>query len=329
MDSPAGRAARGAPKAAAGCALGLDAGASGTRYALLAADGQVLAEGQGPPLAGVQLLEESGQVAADLTLGGIARALPQLPDAVVAAITGYDHGQAPLMLPRLAQIFGAAAGAAKAMSDIELLCRAAFPPGDGIVVYAGSGSVAALLDAMGYLHRAGGRGAAVDDAGGSLWIAREAVKRVWRAEDEEPGAWQRSPLAQALFEHVGGNEWHDMRQWMHGGPGNHPRGKLGELAGVVAAVAGKDAAAMALLEQAGRELARMPLALMRRYGRHPVALAGRTFALHPAVVRGLEAALPAGTEVETLRDPPHVAAAWLALRLVPQPASALADGGAA
>lgn len=325
-DSRAGRAPRptaslGMPANAQACALGLDAGGTGTRYVLVGAQGQVLAEGTGTPLSGTQLLEEAGQAAADVTLGGIARALPQLPQAVVAGVSGYDHALAPSLLPRLSQIFGCGAGAAKAMSDIELLCRAAFAPGDGIVVYAGTGSIAALLDAMGYLHRAGGRGATIDDAGGGHWIAREALKRVWRAEDEEPGAWQRSPLAQALFEHVGGHEWHHTRHWVYGGTGGGTRGKLGELATAVAAVAAKDAAAMALLEQAGRELARLAQALMRRYGRHPLAVAGRVFALHPAVERGLAAALPAGTEIETLRDAPHLAAAKLALKLVPQMAA--------
>jgi len=327
--------------ARADCALGLDAGGTGTRYALVAGGGQLLAEGHAPAMSGIQLLDEGGRLGADITLGGIARALPQLPRAVVAGITGYDHALAPQMLPRLSQIFGVEAGAAKAMSDIELLCRAAFAPGDGIVVYAGTGSIAALLDAMGFLHRAGGRGATIDDAGGGHWIAREALKRVWRAEDEEPGTWQRSALAQALFEQMGGNEWHHTRQWVYGGPGLS-RGKLGELATVVAAVAGKDAAAMALLEQAGRELARLPQALMRRYGRHPIALAGRAFSLHVAVERGFTSALPSGTEITTMREQPHLAAARLALRLLPPAAhgaavapaplpgaSAAAAGGAA
>ncbi len=120
---------------------------------------------------------------------------------------------------------------------------------------------------------------------------------------------------------MGGNEWHHTRQWVYGGPGTS-RGKLGELASVVAAVAGRDAAAMALLEQAGRELARLPQALMRRYGRHPLAVAGRIFELHPAVDRGFAAGLPAGTEITPLREAPHMAAARLALRLLGERAKA-------
>jgi glucosamine kinase len=303
-------------------ALGIDAGGSGTRWALMAvrpslgasgAAPRLVAEGEGAALSGTQLLEAAGELAADVALGGIARALPELPHAVVAGLTGYDHALAPRMLPRLTQIFGVEARAAKAMSDIELLCGASFAPGEGIVVYAGTGSIAAHLDAMAYLHRAGGRGAVIDDAGGGYWIAREALRRIWRAEDEEPGAWQRSPLAQAFFEQLGGPEWARTRHWVYGAS----RGELGALATVVAAVANKDAAAMALLEQAGRELGRLVLALMRRVGRQPVAVAGRAFALHPAVERGLVAAMPLGTEVAPAREVPHLAAARLALRLIP------------
>ncbi|MBL8325320.1 MAG: ATPase [Rubrivivax sp.] len=304
---------------AAASVLGIDAGGTGTRFVLILADGQVLAEGRAPALSGTQLFDTAGEAAADVVLGGIARALPVLPQAMVAGITGYDQALARKMVPRLMQIFGTTEACTQAMSDIELLCHAAFA-GDGIVVYAGTGSVAALVDAMGHMHRAGGRGALVDDAGSGHWIAREALRQVWRAEDEEPGAWQRSPLAHALFEHVGGNEWAHTRQWVYGAS----RGELGALATVVAASAGKDAAALALLEQAGRELARLAQVLLRRYGRLPVAVAGRVFELHPAIERAFVAALPAGCEVEHLQEEPHVAAARMAWRLLARVSGAAA-----
>ncbi|NUQ49990.1 MAG: DUF87 domain-containing protein [Phycisphaerae bacterium] len=109
--------------AEADCVLGLDAGGTGTRYALVARNGHVLAEGQGPAMSGTQLLDAGGRIGVDITLGGIARALPQLPRAVVAGMTGYDHALASELLPRLVQVFGIDAGLVKAMSDIELLCR--------------------------------------------------------------------------------------------------------------------------------------------------------------------------------------------------------------
>jgi N-acetylglucosamine kinase-like BadF-type ATPase len=298
------------------CALGFDAGGTGTRFCLMREDGRVLVEGTGRPLSGLMLSDGPGLADVDVVLGAIARALPVLPRAVVGGISGYDAAHASRLLPRLTQIFGVSPDAAAAMCDIELHARTAFPSGDGIVVYAGTGSAAALLDIAGELHRTGGRGTMIDDAGGGDWIAREALRRVWRAEDEEPGSWQRSPLAHALFAVIGGHEWPATRSWVYG-RGARARGRLGELSLAVAGAANKDAAAMALLEQAGRELARLVLALLRRHGKHPVALAGRVFELHPAIERALVAALPTGTEVNIVRDVPHQAAARMALRLMP------------
>ena len=51
----------------------------------------------------------------------------------------------------------------------------------------------------------------------------------------------------------------------------------------VAGAADEDAAAMDILQRAGLELARLGLALVRRCGARPLALAGRVFDLHPAV----------------------------------------------
>jgi N-acetylglucosamine kinase-like BadF-type ATPase len=194
------------------------------------------------------------------------------------------------------------------MSDIELACRAAFAPGAGIVVYAGTGSIAAFLDGSGTLQRAGGHGAVIDDAGGGHWIARQALRHIWRAEDEAPGAWRQSALARAVFAQVGGSDWAHTRQWVYGAT----RGELGTLALAVAAAADEDEAAAAILRAAGAELARLASVLMRRVGPLPLALAGRVFELHPGVQNAVLAALPAGTAVQRLQLPAHHAAARLA-----------------
>jgi glucosamine kinase len=249
--------------------------------------------------------------AIESVLQPLARALPHAPHAVWLGMTGYEAGAKVPLEPLLTRVFGLGAGRARAMSDIELLCRGAFVPGQGIVVYAGTGAVAARLDADGTLQRAGGRGVVLDDAGGGHWIACTALRAVWRAEDEEPGQWRRSILAQRLFERVGGSDWAHTRRYVYGSA----RGEVGALALAVAAAASEgDPEALALLRQAGIELARLGHALLRRAGAQPVALAGRVFELHPAVATALAAALPPGTTMRRLDDAPHVAAARGALR---------------
>ena len=197
--------------------LGLDAGGTQTRWALATADGQLVAQGQGASISGAQLASEEGhaalagalaQIAADAGRHGAAR-------GVVAGVTGLGAEHTPALHALLAQAFALPASAVASMSDIELACHAAHEPGQGYVVYAGTGSIAAFIDGSGTMHRAGGRGAVIDDAGGGHWIARQALRQVWRAEDVEPGAWQRSALARALFDTLGGSDWADTRQWVY------------------------------------------------------------------------------------------------------------------
>lgn len=296
--------------------LGLDAGGTATRWALADATG-LRAQGQVAGMSGLQLMSDAGRAQVQALLAEIAGAVPPMPHmplvgAVVAGITGFDAAQAPLLRTLIGAAFGIKPAAVQAMNDIELACRAAFAPGAGYVVYAGTGSIAAFVDEAGELQRAGGRGVVIDDAGGGHWIAREALRRVWRAEDEAPGAWQASKLARHVFAQIGGPDWAHTRQWVYGAASGN-RGELGTLALAVAAAAAEDdPAALALLHGAGAELARLAHALIGRYGPRPLALAGRVFDLHPAIEHALRAALPAGTTARRLALPAHHAAAHMA-----------------
>jgi N-acetylglucosamine kinase-like BadF-type ATPase len=90
------------------------------------------------------------------------------------------------------------------------------------------------------------------------------------------------------------------------------RGEVGKLALAVAGSAGKDPAADAILREAGRELARLALALTNRFGVRPVALAGRASDLHPLIAESMRATLPSGTALAQTGSKAHLAAARLA-----------------
>ncbi|MCM0608492.1 MAG: ATPase [Ideonella sp. WA131b] len=297
------------------CHLGLDAGGTQTRWALADAAGRLHAEGTAPPLSGLMLLDDVGRAALRAALDALAAALP--PGLALrrawAGITGVDATLAPALAQALAAALRLGAAQVHVVSDIDLACRAAFAPGEGVLVYAGTGSVAAHRAADGRLHRAGGRGAVIDDAGGGHWLAREALCRVWRLEDAAPGQGLATPLGRALARAVGGADWAATRNFVYGAS----RGELGTLALAVAEAAREgDATARALLAQAGAELARLAQALHTRLGAAlPVALAGRVWALHPAIEAAFRAALQAsapGVPVRPLSEPAHVAAARLA-----------------
>lgn len=292
--------------------LGLDAGGTHTRWALADGAGTVQREGTAPAISGLLLRDEDGRAAVAAALRAVAAAAGPV-QALAAGMTGLDAAQRPQLVDLASVALGLAPGSVWAMNDIELTCRAAFEPGGGWVVMAGTGSVAGYLDAQGVLHRAGGRGHLVDDAGGGHWIATRALRQVWRAEDAAPGSWPASPLARRVFGHIGGSDWATSRQWVYGAG----RGEVGALALAVAAAASDgDAAALAILHRAGLELARLALALQQRCGARALALAGRVFDLHPAIEAALRQALPPATPVQRLASAPHVAAARLAAGMV-------------
>ena len=297
------------PICGAGLGLGLDAGGTQTRWAVADASGAVQRQGQVAGISALQLQDDGGRASVAAALAEIAAAAGPV-QAVVAGLTGFDAAQQPALHERLAIAFGVQACAVQAMSDIELLCHAAFAPGDGYVVYAGTGSIAAFIDAQGVLQRAGGRGAVIDDAGGGHWIAREALRHIWRAEDSAPGAWRQSPLARRVFERLGGSDWAQTRQWVYCASAS--RGEMGTLAVAVAAVADEDPAALAILQAAGTELARLAAALVQRFGARPVVLSGRVFELHPIIQLRLEQALPAGMSIHRLMQAAHVEGARMA-----------------
>jgi len=68
--------------------------------------------------------------------------------------------------------------AIRVMSDVELVLIAAFAQGRGVVLIAGTGSIAVARSEDGTLTRCGGWGPRLDDEGGGFWMGREALRAV-------------------------------------------------------------------------------------------------------------------------------------------------------
>jgi N-acetylglucosamine kinase-like BadF-type ATPase len=291
-------------------ALGIDAGGTETRWALADRSGDIVAEGQVRGFSALQVREpERPFVAA--TLADLARAALAVgrPERVHAGLTGFG-GESDVLKALVAAPFGLAPDAVTVGSDIETTFLDLFEPGEGYVVYSGTGSVAAYIDEDDVLHRVGGRGVTLDDAGGGFWIAREALRAVWRAEEEHPGSWRDSALARELFEGVGGAEWADTRRYVYEGT----RGDVGKLALAVARAAERDERAREILRAAGTELARLARVMIARYGPRPIVLTGRAATLHPLIADTMRASLPPHTRLDSRPCRGHHAAAHVALR---------------
>jgi N-acetylglucosamine kinase-like BadF-type ATPase len=70
------------------------------------------------------------------------------------------------------------------VGDMTIALEAAFGAGPGVIVIAGTGSIAYGRDANGYTARAGGWGFAVSDEGSGHWIGRRAISVILSAHDQ-------------------------------------------------------------------------------------------------------------------------------------------------
>jgi len=294
------------------CFLGMDVGGTQTRWALATSTGELIAEGVAEGFSAARLASEDETEIVHGRLNNIAQTVRRLEkncrlSGLHAGVTGIG-ADAPRLVSMIALAFDLAEDQVIVSSDAELIFHAVLAPDEGYLVYAGTGSIAAFIDQAGVLHRAGGRGVMLDDAGGGYWIAREALRRVWRREDEQPGVWRDSPMARALFAIVGGDSSIFATRYLM----ERQRGEIGMLALVVAEHAGDDALAAEILRDAGAELARLANVMTRRYGERRIVVAGRASLLHPLIESAMRRAMPATAQIQFLQVQAHIAAARMA-----------------
>jgi glucosamine kinase len=282
--------------------LGIDAGGSATRWALCDATGAVVDAGELPAVSGHLF-----NAAERARLEGMAAALRARLGAtgiagVVAGITGTSAAtpEAALAASVLAEAFGISAACVQVQDDMWIAYHAVFRPGEGHVVYAGTGSAGVHVREDGRMVRVGGRGMLIDDGGSAFWIGRAALNLIWRRIDEDPERGAQGRLAEEIFAVIGDVTWDAVRTYVYGGG----RANVAALARAVARA--DDADARTILHAAGGELARLALALARRLGAKPVALIGRAAALHPVILEGCRASAP---ELAVRLEAPDAAAA--------------------
>ncbi len=93
-------------------------------------------------------------------------------------------------------------GEIEIVGDQVIAMESAFADGPGVMVIAGTGSIAYGRNAEGKLARAGGWGFGISDEGSGHWIGRAAVKASLRAYDQA-GHESTSPLLEAIMKFWG------------------------------------------------------------------------------------------------------------------------------
>ena len=168
------------------------------------------------------------------------------------------------------------------VGDMEIALDAAFDTGPGVIVIAGTGSIAYGRGPHGATARAGGWGFAIGDEGSAHWIGREAVRAVLRNSDET-GPDTHVELSAPLCKTLNVSSLNDLARIANA----VPPPDLASLFPIVAA--SKDEMALQIQSLAGNELARIAALVIRRlFPKNetdpvPVAMIGGVFRHAPAV----------------------------------------------
>ena len=191
--------------------LGIDCGGSHTAVVVGDRQGRVLSRAEGPGSAmrpgGA---ERSAAVILDVARRAAAQAQVALPATL--ALVGAAGAGRPLEQEALADAIKAAGVAERAdvRGDTEIALYAAFGDGPGILINAGTGSIAHARGADGRLYRAGGHGWQLGDEGGGYWLGRRALAAAARAHD---GLEESSTLLERLLVALGLETFDDLIRW--------------------------------------------------------------------------------------------------------------------
>jgi N-acetylglucosamine kinase-like BadF-type ATPase len=110
-------------------------------------------------------------------------------DRIAAICVGATGAARPEIAETIRKIVaelipGNSAAKIEVVADTIIALEAAFGLGPGVIVIAGTGSIAYGRDFVGHTARAGGWGFAISDEGSGYWIGRRAISAILRAHDQ-------------------------------------------------------------------------------------------------------------------------------------------------
>jgi N-acetylglucosamine kinase-like BadF-type ATPase len=224
--------------------LGIDAGASATKWVLINDSGTV-ASGRRDAM--------DGHIYREASLERMRRVLSEISEeikdskvsAVYMGITGVTNDGS---IER--EIETSFRCPSRVVSDIELAYRANFEVGEGILLYAGTGSVAYAIDEKSEAHKIGGWGYLLGDEGAGYWIGKEAI-RLSLFELEKKGKINEGSLSDQILKEIQASDWDGVKTFVY----SKDRAEIAALSKIVdrAAEAG-DLEAISILTKAASHL---------------------------------------------------------------------------
>ena len=179
--------------------LGIDAGGTKTVCYLADANGEIVGEGR----RGGANLQAHGELEVEKVLHAVIeeaigdRAI--LPVAVCLGLAGVDRPDDDHVVRAIMRRLGYRAHLL-VVNDAFVALVAGVGDDPGVVLSAGTGSIAYGVNDKGYAARAGGWGHVLGDEGSGYWIGRQALVAVVREAD---GRGPRTRLTSLVLEHFG------------------------------------------------------------------------------------------------------------------------------
>jgi len=295
--------------------LGLDAG--GTKTVCLLADerGEVVARARG---AGANL-QAAGELAVEKVLHTVMEeTLAErniMPSAICLGIAGVDREDDAAVIVGIMRRIGYKAQF-RVVNDALIALVAGAGDEPGVVIIAGTGSIAYGRNAGGEAARAGGWGYVLGDEGSGYWIGRHALRAVVRAADGRGRPTSLTPRILAHFDVARPEAL--VREVYHR---NLPPSAIAGIARQVQeACTEGDAVAHAILDAGARELFASAGSVIRQLdmagASFPIFLAGGIFQAVPWLATALTERLPElapHCRVAPLEREPALGAVHLAL----------------
>lgn len=269
-------------------ALGIDVGASSSKFVVMNPKGLVLETGTFDPFSGHVFTAESRAANFAILEKLMARVKPFQIAAVTAGITGLSPDVALEFQAFMAGFLELVPEQVQVMNDMDLAYRANFAPGAGILIYAGTGSIAYHVATDGSVLRSGGYGFLIDDAGAGFWIGREALKlALFRLERGIP-----DPLSRIIFEQIGSTDWDAVRSFAYGG-GRQALASLAPMVGIAVNQGSTDA--QEVLTQAAHSLVNLAQNMRFKLEKLPIVFSGGVFNVSPVLEETIRQTFPEAT----------------------------------
>ena len=227
--------------------LGIDAGATATQWALINENGLV-ASGVQEAMDG-HLYRQASVDRMKKVLSEIAQEISGIKvSSVYMGITGVMHDGSIEN-----EIDGVFNCRSTVVSDIELAYRANFSAGEGILLYAGTGSVSYAIDQSGQVHKIGGWGYLLGDEGAGYWIGKEAI-RLALFQLESKKTILEGSLSHQVLNAMQANDWETVKTFVYA----KDRSEIAALSRIVdSAATSGDADAVSILNKAAFHLAEL------------------------------------------------------------------------